>query len=45
MIMAAEEKGFLDAQATFYESLISMKRAGADFIFTYAAPQILSLLN
>ncbi|MDN3508717.1 MAG: porphobilinogen synthase [Candidatus Neptunochlamydia sp.] len=45
MIMAAEEKGFLDAQAIFYESLISMKRAGADFIFTYAAPQILSLLN
>ncbi|MEM8728092.1 MAG: porphobilinogen synthase [Chlamydiota bacterium] len=45
MIMAAEEKGFLDAKATFYESLIAMKRAGADFIFTYAAPRILSLLN
>ena len=45
MIMAAQEKGFLDAQTTFYESLISMKRAGADFIFTYAALQILSLLN
>lgn len=45
MIMAAQEKGFLDAQTTFYESLISMKRAGADFIFTYAAAQVLSLLN
>lgn len=45
MIMAAHEKGFLDAQSTLYESLISIKRAGADFIFTYAAPQILDLLN
>lgn len=45
MIMAAQEKGFLDAQATFYESLLCLKRAGADFIFTYAASQVLSLLN
>ncbi len=45
MIMSAHEKGFLDAEQTLYESLISIKRAGADFIFTYAAPQILSLLN
>ncbi|QVL57825.1 MAG: porphobilinogen synthase [Simkaniaceae bacterium] len=45
MIMAAHEKGFLDAETALYESLISIKRAGADFIFTYAAPQVLSLLN
>jgi len=45
MIMAAHERGWLDAQSTFYESLISIKRAGADFIFSYAAPQILDLLN
>ena len=45
MIMAAHEKGFLDAQSALYESLISIKRAGADFIFTYGATQILSLLN
>ena len=45
MVMAAHEKGFLDAQSTFYESLVSIKRAGADFIFTYAASQVLSLLN
>lgn len=45
MIMAAHEKGFLNAQQALYESLISIKRAGADFIFTYAIPQILGLLN
>ncbi|MBF5059908.1 Delta-aminolevulinic acid dehydratase [Candidatus Neptunochlamydia vexilliferae] len=45
MIMAAHEKGYLDAQSTLFESLTSIKRAGADFIFTYAASQILGLLN
>ncbi len=45
MIMAAHEKGYLDAQSTLFESLISIKRAGADFIFTYATSQILGLLN
>lgn len=45
MIMAAHEKGYLDAQSALYESLIGIKRSGADFIFTYAAPQILDLLN
>ena len=45
MVMAAAEKGFLNAEQTLLESLISIKRAGADFIFTYAAPQVLGLLN
>jgi len=45
MVMAAAEKGYLNAEQTLYESLISIKRAGADFIFTYAAPQVLALLN
>jgi porphobilinogen synthase len=44
MIKAAEEKGILDAKRAFLESLLSIKRAGADFIFTYAAPQILHML-
>ena len=44
MIKAAEEKGLLDASRAFYESLLSIKRAGADFIFSYAAPHILDLL-
>ncbi len=45
MVMAAAKKGYLNAEQTLYESLISIKRAGADFIFTYAAPQVLALLN
>lgn len=40
MVMAAAEKGWLDADAVFMECLLSMRRAGADFIFTYAAKRI-----
>ncbi len=47
MVMAAHAAGWLDASKVFYEALLSMKRAGADFIFTYAIdhvlPQIQSL--
>ena len=45
MIMAAHEKGCLDAKEALFEALTSIKRAGADFIFTYGAPQILDLLK
>jgi porphobilinogen synthase len=38
MIMAAEEKGILQAKETFQEAMLSIKRAGADFIFSYAVP-------
>lgn len=41
MVMAAHEKGYVDAPKAFFESLISIKRAGADFIFTYTAPMLL----
>lgn len=41
MVMAAEN--WLDTSKVFYESLLSIKRAGADFIFSYAVPHILSL--
>ena len=37
MIMAASEKGWVDRDKAFVESLISIRRAGADFIITYAA--------
>ncbi len=37
MVMAAAQKGWVDADRIFYESLVSIKRAGADFILTYAA--------
>ncbi|NGX61769.1 MAG: Delta-aminolevulinic acid dehydratase [Chlamydiae bacterium] len=44
MVMAAAQKGWLDADQVFHESLLSIKRAGADMIFTYAAHQIAPLL-
>ncbi len=44
MVMAAHQMGFLNAEKVFYETLLSIKRAGADMIFTYAAPIILPLL-
>ena len=38
------EKGYLDAPKVFHEALLCFKRAGADFIITYAAPMIIDLL-
>lgn len=40
MVMAAAERGWLSAEAVFYETLLSMKRAGADFICSYAAVSV-----
>jgi porphobilinogen synthase len=40
MIHAAAQKGWLDLEATAYESLLSIKRAGADLILTYFAEDI-----
>lgn len=39
MIKAAAEKGWLDERAVVNESLLSLKRAGADAILTYYAKQ------
>jgi porphobilinogen synthase len=44
MIMAAHEKGIGNADALFLEALLSIKRAGADFIISYATPRILDLI-
>lgn len=41
MIKAAHQAGWLDAKKVFYETLLSIKRAGADLIFTYAVKEIL----
>ncbi len=41
MVIAAHQMGYLDAGKVFYEALLSIKRAGADMIFTYAAKQVL----
>ena len=40
MIHAAAEKGWLDLEAAAYESLLSIKRAGADLIVTYFAEDV-----
>jgi porphobilinogen synthase len=40
MLHAAAEKGWLDLEETAHESLLSMKRAGADFIVTYFAEDL-----
>lgn len=45
MVMAAAQNGWLDANHVLYESLLSIKRAGADFIFTYAARRMASMMS
>ncbi|MDP2960492.1 MAG: porphobilinogen synthase [candidate division Zixibacteria bacterium] len=40
MIKAAAEKGWIDEEKVMFEILLSIKRAGADFIFTYFAKEI-----
>ena len=40
MVMAAARNGWIDADRVLVESLLSIKRAGADFILTYAARRI-----
>ncbi|EMA34179.1 porphobilinogen synthase [Haloarcula japonica] len=40
MLHAAAEKGWLDLEAVAYESLLSIKRAGADLILTYFAEDL-----
>lgn len=44
MVMAAAQLGWLDAKRVFEECLLSIKRAGADFILTYAARQVAEIL-
>jgi porphobilinogen synthase len=39
MLKAAAEKGWLDERAAVLESLLAIRRAGADFILTYFARQ------
>jgi porphobilinogen synthase len=45
MIKAAAQLGWLDEEKAMVESLTAIKRAGADIIITYFAPQIAKLLN
>ncbi len=45
MLKAAAEKNWLDEKAVVMESLISMKRAGADAILTYFAKEVAKWLR
>ncbi|MDP1836054.1 MAG: porphobilinogen synthase [Chlamydiales bacterium] len=45
MIMAAAAAGCLDADRALLECMLSIKRAGASFIPTYAAPRVAKLLK
>ncbi len=45
MIKAASRLGWLDEEKILWESLISIKRAGADLIITYFAKKIAEKLN
>ena len=44
MVMAAHMEGWLDAASVFLEGLLSTKRAGANFVLTYAIDQVLPRL-
>ncbi len=44
-IKAASINGWLDYEKVMYESLIAIKRAGADAILTYAAIEMAKLIN
>ncbi|CAM1373594.1 porphobilinogen synthase [Tenacibaculum xiamenense] len=45
MLKAAAEKGWLDGEKVMMETLLSMKRAGADIILTYFAKEAAKLLK
>src|SRR5215475_517332 len=45
MIMAAARNGWLDGEKAMLESLIAFKRAGADGVLTYFAPQVAEKLK
>ena len=45
MLHAAFERGWLDRERSILESLVSIRRAGADFIVTYFAKEAGSLLK
>ena len=45
MIRAAAERGWLDGERAMEEALVAIKRAGADWILTYAAKEIAERLS
>ncbi|MCL4126456.1 UNVERIFIED_CONTAM: hypothetical protein GTU68_047145 [Idotea baltica] len=45
MIKAAGQKGWIDEEKVMMESLLSMKRAGADIIITYFAKDVAKIIS
>lgn len=45
MIKAAAEKGWIDGEKVMMETLLSMKRSGADIIITYFAKEVAKVLK
>ncbi len=45
LLKAAAERGWIDERAAALETLIGIKRAGADLILSYFAPQISDWLD
>lgn len=45
MVKAAAQNGWIDGERVMHECLLSIKRAGADFIFTYAAREMAEFLK
>jgi porphobilinogen synthase len=45
MVKAAAAKGWIDGERVMMESLLSMKRAGADIIITYFAKEVARILS
>ncbi|MBI5155174.1 porphobilinogen synthase [Candidatus Poribacteria bacterium] len=45
MIKAAAERGWIDGERAMMESLLGIRRAGADIILTYFAPEVAKLLK
>ena len=44
MIQAASERGWIDGERAMHEALVAIKRAGADWILTYAAADVAASL-
>ena len=45
MLHAAAEKGWLDLEDVMLESLMAFKRAGANGVLTYFAPEVAKLIR
>ncbi len=45
MILAADQRGWIDGPAVALEQLTAVKRAGADFVLTYFAAQLAEVLG